>query len=37
MAALSKRKIEIVRTLVEAAPDRVVGGLQMALAETVED
>jgi len=37
MAALSKRKIEIVRTLVEAAPDRVVGSLQMALAETVDD
>lgn len=37
MAALSERKIEIVRTLVEAAPDKVVGNLQMALAETSED
>lgn len=37
MAALSRRKIEIVRTLVEAAPDRVVGNLQVALADTVED
>jgi hypothetical protein len=34
MVALTERKIEIVRTLVEAAPDRVVGGLQAALAET---
>lgn len=34
MVALSDRKIEIVRTLVEAAPDKVVGGLQRALAET---
>jgi hypothetical protein len=34
MAALSQRKIDIVRALVEAAPDRVVGGLQAALAET---
>ncbi|HEY2357794.1 MAG TPA: hypothetical protein VGH86_10120 [Phenylobacterium sp.] len=33
MVALSDRKIEIVRTLVEAAPDKVVGGLQRALAE----
>jgi hypothetical protein len=37
MAALSERKIEIVRQLVEAAPDRVVGGLQAALSETGED
>jgi hypothetical protein len=37
MAALSERKIEIVRRLVEAAPDRVVGGLQAALAETGAD
>jgi hypothetical protein len=37
MGALSPRKIEIVRTLVEAAPDKIVGGLQMALAETGED
>jgi hypothetical protein len=34
MAALSERKIEIVRALVQAAPDKVVGGLQAALAET---
>jgi hypothetical protein len=34
MPVLSDRKIEIVRTLVEAAPDRIVGGLQRALAET---
>jgi hypothetical protein len=34
MPALSERKIEIVRTLVETAPDKVVGGLQAALAET---
>src|SRR5947207_2097311 len=32
MVALSDRKIEIVRTLVEAAPDKIVGGLQQALA-----
>ena len=37
MVALSERKIEIVRTLVEAAPDRVVGGLQQALAESAGD
>lgn len=37
MAALSERKIEIVRQLVEAAPDKVVGGLQAALAETTDD
>jgi hypothetical protein len=37
MAAISERKIEIVRQLVEAAPDRVVGGLQAALAETTDD
>ncbi|MCR5872954.1 hypothetical protein LRS10_01315 [Phenylobacterium sp. J426] len=37
MGALSPRKIEIVRTLVEAAPDKIVGGLQMALADTGED
>jgi len=35
--ALSEQKIEIVRQLVAAAPDRVVGGLQIALAETAED
>jgi hypothetical protein len=37
MVALSERKIEIVRTLVESAPDKVVGGLQMALSETSEE
>ena len=37
MAALSDRKIEIVRTLVESAPDRIVGGLQRALADTGGD
>jgi len=34
MAALSERQIAIVRTLVESAPDKVVGGLQQALAST---
>jgi hypothetical protein len=37
MAALSERKLKIVRTLVESAPDRIVGGLQKALAETGAD
>jgi hypothetical protein len=37
MAALTERKIEIVRTLVQAAPDKVVGGLHAALAETSDD
>jgi hypothetical protein len=37
MAALSERKIEIVRTLVQTAPDKIVGGLQAALAETSDD
>jgi hypothetical protein len=37
MVALSDRKIEIVRTLVESAPDKIVGGLQRALAQTGED
>ncbi|MCW5760620.1 MAG: hypothetical protein KIS90_12700, partial [Phenylobacterium sp.] len=37
MAALNERKIAIVRTLVETAPDKVVGGLQAALAETGAD
>jgi hypothetical protein len=37
MGALSERKIEIVRTLVETAPDKIVGSLQQALAETPED
>jgi hypothetical protein len=34
MATLSEHKIEIVRTLVESAPDSVVGALQKALSET---
>src|SRR5882757_4902965 len=37
MVALSDRKIAIVRTLVESAPDRIVGGLQRALAQTGGD
>jgi hypothetical protein len=37
MAALSERKLEIVRTLVETAPDRVVDGLQQALADASGD
>lgn len=37
MAALSERKLEIVRTLVETAPDRVVDGLQHALADASGD
>ena len=37
MAALSDRKIEIVRTLVESAPDKIVGGLQRALAQAGGD
>lgn len=37
MPALSEHKIEIVRQLVEAAPDKVVGGLQAALSETSLD
>ena len=37
MVALSDRKIEIVRTLVQAAPDKIVGGLQRALAEAGGD
>ena len=37
MAALSERKIEIVRMLVEQAPDRVVGSLRQALAETGDE
>lgn len=36
MTALSQRKIDIVRSLVESAPDKIVGGLQLALAETSE-
>jgi hypothetical protein len=37
MPALSERKMQIVRTLVEAAPDQVVGGLHAALAGTGGD
>jgi hypothetical protein len=37
MVALNERKIAIVRTLVESAPDRVVGRLQQALIETGGD
>jgi hypothetical protein len=37
MSALSERNIEIVRSLVSAAPDKVVGSLQQALADTTDD
>jgi hypothetical protein len=37
MVALSDRKIAIVKTLVESAPDKIVGGLQRALAESAGD
>jgi hypothetical protein len=37
MVALSDRKLQIVRTLVETAPDRIVGGLRLALAESQGD
>ncbi len=37
MVALNERKIAIVRTLVESAPDRVVGRLQEALFESAGD
>ncbi|MGZ3375420.1 MAG: hypothetical protein ACXU8S_02375 [Phenylobacterium sp.] len=37
MVALSDRKLEIVKTLVQAAPDKIVGGLQQALAEAGGD
>ncbi|MDB5447113.1 MAG: hypothetical protein JWQ97_2430 [Phenylobacterium sp.] len=37
MAALSERKLEIVRTLVETAPDKVVDGLHQALASASGD
>jgi len=37
MGALSERKIEIVRTLVESAPDKIVDGLQRALADSAND
>jgi hypothetical protein len=37
MDSLSERKVAIVRTLVESAPDSVVGGLQRTLAEAGRD
>ena len=37
MDGLSERKTEIVRTLVEASPDKVVGALQAALAGAGSD
>ena len=37
MAALSERKLNVVRTLVETAPDGVVDGLHQALAEASGD
>ena len=37
MPGLSDRKIEIVRHLVESAPDKIVGGLQNALAAASGD
>jgi hypothetical protein len=37
MAALSERKLDIVRTLVETAPDRVVDGLSQALSDAGGD
>src|SRR4051812_45204058 len=37
MAALSERKLSIVRMLVESAPDQVIGGLHSALAESTGD
>ncbi|MBS0362478.1 MAG: hypothetical protein JSR98_13960 [Proteobacteria bacterium] len=37
MVALSDRKIEIVRTLVQSAPDKIVGGLRSALREATGD
>ena len=37
MVALSDRKLEIVRTLVQTAPDSIVGGLRAALQETSGD
>ncbi|MBS0334240.1 MAG: hypothetical protein JSS35_15835 [Proteobacteria bacterium] len=37
MVALSDRKIQIVRTLVQSAPDNVVGGLRAALQEATGD
>jgi len=37
MAALPERKLDIVRTLVEAAPDKVVEGLNLALSQAGGD
>ncbi len=37
MVALSDRKLEVVKTLVQSAPDRIVGGLQDALSESAGD
>lgn len=37
MVALSDQKIEIVRTLVQNAPDKIVGGLRLALQEAAGD
>ncbi|WP_165842832.1 hypothetical protein [Phenylobacterium deserti] len=37
MPALSERKLQIVRTLMESAPDQVIGGLHAALADTGGD
>src|SRR6478735_9356398 len=37
MVVLTERKIAIVRTLVESAPDRVVGRLQEALVDSADD
>jgi hypothetical protein len=37
MAALSERKLDIVRTLVETAPDSVVDGLNQALSDATGD
>ncbi|MBU1376010.1 MAG: hypothetical protein KKE02_03145 [Alphaproteobacteria bacterium] len=37
MSALNERKVAIVRTLVESAPDRVIGSLRQALAETADN
>ncbi len=37
MAALTERKMKIVRILVETAPDRVVGNLRQALADTSDE
>ena len=37
MAALSERKLDVVRTLVESAPDKVVDGLNQALSDASGD